>query len=118
MPGPGQLIKYPSVAPQRANVMGKALSIKTIEVRGSTMPVDHRPEVLGHGDPRGGGAVLEQENVHIPIRLGFAEIFLQRLQCGLHCEVNPERHRRGADGQPGIAQDEARYDESICWISA
>jgi hypothetical protein len=41
MPGAGQLIKYASVAAQRANVMWEAFGIKTIEVHGRTMPADH-----------------------------------------------------------------------------
>jgi hypothetical protein len=51
MPGPGQLIKYPTVVVQRANVMRETSGIEAIEVRRRTMPTDHHLEVVGRSNP-------------------------------------------------------------------
>jgi hypothetical protein len=51
MPGPRELVKYPTVAVQGANVMGEASGIEPIEVCGRTMPTHHRLKLLGRGNP-------------------------------------------------------------------
>jgi hypothetical protein len=51
MPGPWQLIKYPTVPAKRANVVGETLGIEAIEVCSRTMPTDHHLEVVGGSNP-------------------------------------------------------------------
>jgi hypothetical protein len=51
MPGSGQLIKYPAVPAQRANIMGETLGIEAFEVGSRTMPTDYHLEVGRRSNP-------------------------------------------------------------------
>jgi hypothetical protein len=51
MPGPGQLIKYPTVPVQRANVMGETSGIEAVEVGDCTMPTNHFLEIVWCSNP-------------------------------------------------------------------
>ena len=74
IPGPWQLIKYSAVATECADVVGKALWIKSVEMRSCTVATNDLGHFFRGRYPRRFGAVLKQENVHIGIRLGVLEV--------------------------------------------